>query len=129
MKKFVELLKKVSSNDNTNPNEKNMGGEDFIELINQVSNHILYFYMPASRILMRYGDDGDKFYILLNGTIVIIVPRRKPVNISLNEYFRYIALLIIYKEQQLVKQVIIENKNNEMISIPGVDYFLQFRMI
>ena len=123
MTKFISLLEKENSNNNTNINEKNARVNDLSLLMDNVSAHILYEYFPEKRILMRYGDDGDKFYILLNGTIVIIVPRRKPVNISLNEYFRYIALLIIYKEQQLVKQVIRENKNNEMISIPGVDYF------
>ena len=123
MKKFVELLKKVTSNSNANTNEKNIEGEDFMELINKVSTHILYFYMPASRILMRYGDEGEKFYILLNGTVTIIVPRKKSVNISLNEYYRYIALLIIYKEQQILKQVVKENKNANYLEIPGIDYF------
>ena len=101
MTKFISLLEKVNSNNNTNINEKNARVNDLSLLMDNVSAHILYEYFPEKRILMRYGDDGDKFYILLNGTIVIIVPRRKPVNISLNEYFRYIALLIIYKEQQL----------------------------
>lgn len=123
MKKFVELLKKVSSNNSTNSNEKNINSDDFIELINKVSTHILYLYMPASRILMRYGDEGEKFYILLNGTVTIIVPRKKSVNISLNEYYRYIALLIIYKEQQILKQVVRENKNANYLEIPGIDYF------
>ena len=123
MKKFVELLKKVSSNNSTNSNEKNINSDDFIELINKVSTHILYLYMPASRILMRYGDEGEKFYILLNGTVTIIVPRKKSVNISLNEYYRYIALLIIYKEQQILKQVVRENKNSNYLEIPGIDYF------
>ena len=120
MKKFVELLQKVS---NANINEKNTRGEDLHILMDTVSAHILYEHFPEKRILMRFGDDGDKFYILLNGTVAIIVPRKKSVNISLNEYFRYIALLIIYKEQQLIKQVVKENKNNEGISIPGIDYF------
>ena len=134
MKKFVDLLKKVTSNNsnansnnntnNTNEkNEKTARGDDFYELINNVSAHMLYHFFPANRVLMRYGDEGEKFYILLNGTVSIIVTRKKAVNISLNEYFRYIALLIIYKEQQILKQVIKENKNTNFIEIPGIDYF------
>ena len=131
MKKFVELLKKVSSSNNANnnntPNEK-IENEECYELINNVSAHILYHYFPSNRILMRYGDEGNKFYILLNGTVAIIVTRKKTVNISLNEYFRYIALLIIYKEQQILKQVVKENKNSTFLEIPGIDYFLLFQM-
>ena len=134
MQKFVDLLKKVTSNNsNTNSNnntnntneknEKTARGDDFYELINNVSAHMLYHFFPANRVLMRYGDEGEKFYILLNGTVSIIVTRKKSVNISLNEYFRYIALLIIYKEQQILKQVIKENKNTNFIEIPGIDYF------
>ena len=139
MKKFVDLLKKVTSsnssnsnnnnanNTNTNntneKNEKSSRGDDFYELINNVSAHMLYHFFPANRVLMRYGDEGEKFYILLNGTVAIIVTRKKSVNISLNEYFRYIALLVIYKEQQILKQVIKENKNSNFIEIPGIDYF------
>ena len=118
MKKFVELIQKVSNSD-----EKTTKGDDFYDLMEIVSNHILYNYFPANRVLMRYGDEGEKFYILLNGTINIIVPSKNSVNISLNEYFRYIALLIIYKEQQILKQVIRENKNVNYVDIPGIDYF------
>ena len=126
MQKFIDLLKKVSltnNNNNTNTNEKNGMGDEFYELINNVSAHMLYHYFPANRVLMRYGDEGENFYILLNGTITIIVARKKLVNISLNEYFRYIALLIIYKEQQILKQVVKENKNSNYIEIPGINYF------
>ena len=129
MKKFIDLLKKVSSNNNgTNSNnnatnEKSVRDDNFYELINNVSAYMLYHFFPANRVLMRFGDEGEKFYILLNGTVTIIVTRKKSVNISLNEYFRYIALLIIYKEQQILKQVVKENKNSNFIEIPGIDFF------
>ena len=129
MKKFIDLLKKVSSNNNgTNSNnnatnEKSVRDDNFYELINNVSAYMLYHFFPANRVLMRFGDEGEKFYILLNGTVTIIVTRKKTVNISLNEYFRYIALLIIYKEQQILKQVVKENKNSNFIEIPGIDFF------
>ena len=129
MKKFIDLLKKVSSNNNgtnsnNNPtNEKSVRDDNFYELINNVSAYMLYHFFPANRVLMRFGDEGEKFYILLNGTVTIIVTRKKTVNISLNEYFRYIALLIIYKEQQILKQVVKENKNSNFIEIPGIDFF------
>ena len=113
MKKFVDLIKKVTSNNNENNinNTEKSQGDDIYDLISNVSAHILYHFFPANRVLMRFGDEGEKFYMLLNGTVTIIVARKKTVNISLNEYFRYIALLIIYKEQQILKQVVKENKN------------------
>ena len=129
MKKFVDLLKKVyasnsnSTSNNTNTTDKNVNDDEFYELLNNVSAYMLYHYFPANRVLMRFGDEGEKFYILLNGTVNIIVTRKKTVNISLNEYFRYIALLIIYKEQQILKQVVKENKNSNFIDIPGIDFF------
>ena len=129
MKKFINLLKKVSSNNNGNnpnnniTNEKSARDDNFYELISNVSAYMLYHFFPANRVLMRFGDEGEKFYILLNGTVTIIVTRKKSVNISLNEYFRYIALLIIYKEQQILKQVVKENKNSNFIEIPGIDFF------
>ena len=125
MKKFMELLKKVTSNNNENNGnaiEKSQG-DDIYDLIYHVSAHILYQYFPANRVLMRFGDEGEKFYMLLNGIVTIIVARKKTVNISLNEYFRYISLLIIYKEQQILKQVVRESKNTNFIEIPGINYF------
>ena len=125
MKKFIQLLQKVSlsNNNNTNINDKDGNSDEFYELINNVSAHMLYHYFPANRVLMRYGDEGENFYILLNGTVTIIVARKKAINLSLNEYFRYIALLILYKEQQILKQVVKENKNTNYIEIPGINYF------
>ena len=120
MKKFVDLLKKVyasnsnSTSNNTNTTDKNVNDDEFYELLNNVSAYMLYHYFPANRVLMRFGDEGEKFYILLNGTVNIIVTRKKTVNISLNEYFRYIALLIIYKEQQILKQVVKENSSSTL---------------
>ena len=62
----------------------------------------MYSKFNSNRLLMRFGEEGKKFYLLLKGEVAILIPIEKVVNITINEYKRYIALLIIYKEFKLL---------------------------
>ena len=110
IKKFVKLMK----SNNNNGDNKNM-----VELLKFVAKNIEYIKFPEQRLLMRNGDEGNLFYILLNGMVSIYLPRKKNVDITLNEFFRYIALLIAFKEQQIIKQVL---KDNESVVRDNISY-------
>ena len=104
-KKFINLFK----NNMMNVNEKL--DSKFYDSLHFISSNIAYTKFNGNRLLMRYGEEGKKFYLLLKGDVSILIPIKKIVNISINEFKRYIALLIIYKEYKILTDVLKENKS------------------
>ena len=75
---------------------------------------------------MRYGDKADNFYITLSGLVSIIIPIKIPTLLNLNEYNRYIALLLLYKEFELVRLSIKDNKSEFSLDIPDLKFIFQY---
>ena len=106
IKNFIKLYK-----DNmVNSNEK-LDVIKFYDSLKYISTNIMYSKFNSNRLLMRFGEEGKKFYLLLKGEVAILIPIKKVVNITINEYKRYIALLIIYKEFKLLFDVLKDNSS------------------
>ena len=105
IKKFINLFKDNMMNINEKLDIK------FFDSLRYISSNIMYSKFNNNRLLMRYGEEGKKFYLLLKGEVAILIPIKRLVTISINEYKRYIALLIIYKEFKLLFDVLSENNS------------------
>ena len=104
MKEFTKLLKKQAK---TNTND----------LIYLVATHLEYINIPQDKIMCKYGDRGNKAYIVLNGNIDILIPQKKSVYLDIENYYLYIATLIKYKEFTLLINVLKDNSENYPIDI------------
>lgn len=96
MKEFVNIFKKQN-----NINYK--------ELIENVSEHLDYISYDKNRLICKYGDKGKKAFILLNGSINILIQNKKNYNITEKDFHLYLATLIKYNEFGLLVNVIKEN--------------------
>ena len=114
IKRFIDLFK----HDMMNLNEKL--DNKFFDSLRFISSNIVYSKFNSNRLLMRYGEEGKKFYLSLKGDVAILIPIKKIVNITINEYKRYIALLIIYKEYKLLIEVL---KENNVVFDMEMDFF------
>jgi len=106
MKNFIKLFK-----DNMVNISEKLDVIKFYDSLKYISSNIMYSKFNSNRLLMRFGEEGKKFYLLLKGEVAILIPIKKIVNITINEYKRYIALLIIYKEFKLLFDVLRENSS------------------
>ena len=113
-KRFINLFK----NNMMDLNEKL--DTKFYDSLTYISSNIMYSKFNSNRLLMRYGEEGNKFYLLLQGEVAILIPIKKLVNITINEYKRYIALLIIYKEYKLLIDIL---KENNVVFDMEMDFF------
>ena len=114
IKRFIDLFK----HDMMNLNEKL--DNKFFDSLRFISSNIVYSKFNSNRLLMRYGEEGKKFYLSLKGDVAILIPIKKIVNITINEYKRYIALLIINKEYKLLIEVL---KENNVVFDMEMDFF------
>ena len=60
-------------------------------------------------LLFRYGNKGNKFYIVLEGEVSILILKETKALISFKRYFLHLLLLKMLKEDELIKKIIIAN--------------------
>ena len=108
----------------------------FAELINKnlnfeptfdnILNQLKYEYIEMNKILFRFGDLGEKFYIILKGKIDVLVPNLVEEKMTFIEFIEYLNMLKQIGEIDLRDQVIEKNKNvftNEQILKPFLNDF------
>jgi hypothetical protein len=96
-------------------------GEDFtsvkdtfyFEQLKRISSTIIYEKFNKNRIVVKFGDEGKKFFLILKGEVQVILPTKKNAILQQREFKRYLLLLYIYKEYEILKLVIKDNKLNQ----------------
>ena len=128
LKKLTQLLKSLNEDSNNNNSTKQNFDEKnkYFKLLKYVAENMNYEKYSAKKMLMRYGDKGDKFYIVLHGLVSILIPIKLNMKMTFNEYCRYIALLILYKEYELAKMAMRENKHIYNIDLPDIKFVIQY---
>ena len=132
LKKFMTLLKNINEeNSNIATQKQNQNQNDkSLKLLKYVSEHISLEHFASKRLVMRYGELGSKFYIILHGVVSILIPVRVSLQMSFYEFNKYIANLLLYKEFELAKITIRENKHVYSVDLPEmkhvINYFKKF---
>ena len=124
LKKFTTLLQNIYEDNNNSNKKKN--NEEYLKLLKNVSEHIIYEHYTSNKIIMKYGDKADKFYLILQGLVSIIIPIKVSKVLTFSEYSRYIALLILYQEFELAKIIIKDNKSIFNIDLPEMKFIVQY---
>jgi CRP-like cAMP-binding protein len=96
MNDFVEILKRQN--------------ENYKETLINISYALQYVYLPEYKVLFRYGEKGDAFYIILKGRVNVIIPNQKEYILSKEEYIEYLCLLSHYGEKELLAKCLEMNK-------------------
>ena len=60
-------------------------------------------------ILFKAGDIGEKLYILLKGSVGILIKKEKKVECTPFEYLKYLIVLYLYQEDTLLFEIIMKN--------------------
>lgn len=92
--------------------------------IHNLSQAISYQFTPENKILFKLGDTGDRYYIILNGSVDILIPKWVEMQISKKEYFVYLAKFRLYKEDSLLQEILDKNKEKLKLNISDVDKFI-----
>lgn len=79
------------------------------------SMYVQHKFLDWSQILFRFGDPGDKFFIILKGRVTIYKPIKEQVKMTAVEYYDYLKKLRDMKENALVKMSL--NINNHIFPV------------
>jgi len=74
------------------------------ELLTTISFYLSYTVIERNSVLFRYGEKGDKFYIILKGSVDILIAKERKVRTSEFEYMTYLATLRKYHETEIYQR-------------------------
>lgn len=90
--------------------EGSMSENNYEELLKNISFVMKYEGILTGKIFLRYGDKGEKFYILLKGKVAILIPKDEKMDLSEEEYCLYLLNLRKYGEVELMSKCVNQNK-------------------
>ena len=98
LEKFMNLMQ-----------EKNENSE---EIIKKISKIMSYQKNIPNDLIIQYGEKGNEFYIILKGTIGILVPKYDEYYMDEEEFILYLLKLRKYNQNELIIQCLRQNALN-----------------
>lgn len=93
-----------------------------LEFLNAFAFGLKHEFIPKDRVVMKLGDKGDKFYIILNGSVTVFIPIEKEIYLTEDEYLKYLYLVRSYEEIGLLQRIISSNKHIYEYSEDDINY-------
>jgi CRP-like cAMP-binding protein len=84
MKKFMKIF---------GDNFTSIKDSGYFEQLKKISSTIIYEKFNKNRIIVKHGDEGKKFFLILKGEVQVLLPTKKNVRMKQNEFKRYMLLL------------------------------------
>ena len=104
--------------------------DEFEKILFHISSHLNYEKHNENEIICKYGDKADKFYIILKGKVIFLVPKMNKFYMTEEEYIEHLMKLREYQEIELMKNIISHNQyiyyinNNNSNSLLDLDEFI-----
>ena len=85
--------------------------EELEELLYNTASQLKYEHIEKNKLIFKYGDKADKFYIILKGKVTFCVPKPNQHSLTEEEYILYLIKLRYNKEFDLIKK---NMENNDL---------------
>ena len=89
------------------------------DLPKKIARNMEIDIIPKDTIICKLGDNGDKFYVIFQGNVAILIPKETNAKMDINEYINYLKKLKNIGEYELALKTIESNihvyKNKDII--------------
>ena len=119
---IISYLKSLPSFMNIISKEKNLKLSE--NLIEQISINLHHEFIPKNNLVCRYGERGEKFYIILKGRVNFFVPKPNKCYLNFEEYVLYLMQLRRNNEFELINHLLVQNRIFFPIEDDNLDDFL-----
>ena len=89
---------------------------DSDDLLRMITKYIKCEIVPKDTLLCRFGEVGEKFYIIFKGNASILIPKEIHTQMNIIEYENRLSLLSKMKEYELLYKTITSNRHLYMNS-------------
>ena len=110
-----------------------LGGMDFLSLLSpdaikdkllfSLSKYLKLEKKPQNYIIFRYGNKGNKFYIVFSGELSVLILKEVKVQTSYIKYFMHLLILKLLKEDDLVYKIISCNYGFNRVNKNEFDFY------
>ena len=115
-KTIVFFLKNMKNFMNIFSNETD---EELEKILYDIASRLKYEKYEKNKIICKYGDIADRFYLILKGKVIFLVPKKNKHYLSEEEYIEYLLKLRKEGENELVSHML---KDNQLIFYLGEDF-------
>jgi len=119
---IISYLKSLPSFMNIISKEKNLKLSE--NLVEQISINLHHEFIPKNNLVCRYGERGEKFYIILKGRVNFFVPKPHKCYLNFEEYVIYLMQLRRNNEFELINSLLVQNRIFFPIEDDNLDDFL-----
>ena len=77
--------------------------EELEELLYNVSSKLKYEHIEKNKLICKFGDKSNKFYLILKGKVIFYVPKLIKQYFNQEEYIKFLLNLRIKDEIELIK--------------------------
>ena len=119
---IISYLKSLPSFMNILSKEKNLKLSE--KLIEQISIHLRHEYIPKNNLVCRFGEIGEKFYIILKGKVSFFIPKLYKCYLNFEEYLIYLMQLRKNNEFELINNLLLLNRVFYPFEDNNLDKFL-----
>ena len=89
-----------------------------------ISKVIKYVSIPKNNYVLKLGEKGNAFYLILKGKVSIMVAEYKKVYLNIEDYLIFLLKLYYFKENELLKEAMLLNKHKYAIE-DDFEYFIK----
>ena len=82
---------------------------DMTPLLKKISYDLQCEEHLKNTFVMRVGDIGKNFYVILSGSVSVLVPQVFQISMTKKQYFKHLIMLHKYKEKQLLERTYYNN--------------------
>ena len=84
--------------------------EEFENVLFNISTHLTYEKYNKNEMICKYGDKADKYYIVLKGKVIFLVPQMNKYYMTEEDYIEHLMKLRENQEYELLKSIISINQ-------------------
>ena len=83
----------------------------FPEMLNQLCQNMIYQNIVKDRFVVKFGERGNVFYVILKGKIAIVIVKYQKIELNEEEYILQLLKYKRFKENELIRLSIALNNN------------------
>ena len=80
------------------------------DLLDKIASQIMVENFDNNNMVCKTGDKGDKVYLILKGSVSVLLQKEKIITMSKLDYICYLVNLHLYQENDLISRILLVNR-------------------